>query len=75
MALVNNDVRVVGYEDPALEGEVITFTCPYGLILSGPNSSTCMGNVEWEPDPNEANCTDGLVTTGIAKFCMPQLII
>ena len=28
---LTNDIRVTGYEDPALEGEVITLTCPSGL--------------------------------------------
>ena len=37
------NVIVEGYEDPALEGENITFLCPIGSIHSGPNLSTCMG--------------------------------
>ena len=57
MALTNNDVQVMGYEDPALEGESIAFTCLFGLELSGSSSSTCMGDGEWEPDPREVNCT------------------
>ena len=65
MALVNKYVKITGYEDPALEGEVITFTCLSGSILTGPNSSTCMGNGEWEPDPREVNCTGVLKTVGI----------
>ena len=47
------DAVVMGYEDPALEGENITFTCPTGAILAGPNSATCAQNGEWEPDPRE----------------------
>ena len=75
MGLVNRNVRVMDYEDPALEGAIITFTCVFGsAMFSGPNSSTCMGDGEWEPDPNEANCTGGLVTTGTTILCMPQLI-
>ena len=42
--------------DIFLEGTSITFTCPPGLVLTGPNSSTCMGNGEWEPNPNEVKC-------------------
>ena len=52
-----------GYVDPALEGQTITFICPRGLILSGSNSSTCMENGEWEPDPREVECTGTPVTT------------
>ena len=46
----------VGYEDPAREGQTITFTCPPGQMLNGSNHSTCMGNGEWEPDPGYVEC-------------------
>ena len=59
MELAHMDVVTKRYHDPALEGDNITFTCPTGAILNGPNSSTCMGNGEWEPDPREVNCTGG----------------
>ena len=36
--------------DIVLGGANITFTCPAGLVLTGPNTSTCMENGEWEPD-------------------------
>ena len=71
----------MGYEDPALEGENITFTCNTGLTLDGPNSSTCMGNGEWEPDPRAASCTSvatGVPTTGASisrNNIVPQIVI
>ena len=61
MALTN--ALAVGYEDPALEGQNITFTCASNQILIGPNTSTCMENGEWEPDPREVACTGTPVTT------------
>ena len=57
MELTHNNVQVMGYEDPALEEEIITFTCTSGLEHGGPHSSVCMRNGEWEPDPGEVNCT------------------
>ena len=42
--------------DTFLEGTNITFTCSPGLVLTGPNTSTCMGNGEWEPNPREVEC-------------------
>ena len=36
--------------DLFLEGTNITFTCPPGLLLSGPNALMCMGNGKWGPD-------------------------
>ena len=41
---------------PALEGTNVTFSCPPGLILTGPNTSTCMRNGEWEPTPQDVKC-------------------
>ena len=66
LMLIHDDVIVMGYEDPALEGDNITFTCPTRAILGGPNSSTCARNGEWEPDPRKVECMHGrqLVTTG-----------
>jgi hypothetical protein len=54
----------VDYVDPALEGQTIMFICPRGQTLNGSNSSTCMGNGKWEPDPREVECTGGMGTTG-----------
>ena len=73
LKLIQADIITVGYEDPALEGENITFTYPTGAILSGPNSSACMGNGEWEPDPREVECAHEceLVTTGTT---MPSVL-
>ena len=73
LELIHSDVIVVGYEDPALEGENVTFTCLSGAILSRSNSSTCMENGEWEPDPSEVECTHEheLVTTGTTMPSMP----
>ena len=53
--LIMTNALTVGYVDPALEGQTITFTCPPGQILDGCRSSMCMGNGEWEPDPQRFN--------------------
>ena len=69
MVLVDSNVRVMGYEDPAFEGSRVAFTCLSGLILNGSNSSTYMGNGEWEPDPKEVDCiSKAHVTTG--EYCI-----
>ena len=54
----------VDYEDPTLEGQNISFTCRPGQMLNGSNSSTCMGNGEWEPDPRAVTCTGTSAATG-----------
>jgi hypothetical protein len=49
--LVNAD-----YSHPAIEGTNVSFTCPPGLVLTGPSVTMCMGNGEWEPDPSQIWC-------------------
>ena len=61
MSRVDSSVMSLGYSSPAVEGEDVTFSCPSGLILSGSNTSTCMRNGEWEPDPEGINCDTGSV--------------
>ena len=58
-ASVDNNSRSIiikGYTEPALEGTSLSFECYHSDILIGPNSTTCMGNGEWEPDPKKVAC-------------------
>ena len=52
----NDAIIIEGYMDPALEGAILIFECPPQYVLSGPNITICMGNGEWESDPNEVEC-------------------
>ena len=52
----NDSVIIEGYKDPSLEGAVLSFDCPPHYVLIGPNTTVCMGNREWEPDPREVKC-------------------
>jgi hypothetical protein len=40
-----------------VEGTTFTLSCPPGLVLIGPNLTTCTKTGEWEPDPNRLVCT------------------
>ena len=51
-------VMALGFSNPALEGNSVNLNCPPGLMLIGPNVSTCMRNGKWEPDPREVACQD-----------------
>ena len=53
---INSYVRINGNQNSTAESTNITLSCPPGLVLSGPSTSTCMGNGEWEPDPRELEC-------------------
>ena len=58
--------RVKGYHDNLpVEGSNITFSCPPGFILIGPNSTICVENGEWEPDPSGLMCND---SRGIIQY-------
>ena len=60
--------RVESYDDnimvPTLEGSTVSFTCPPGFMLTGPDSATCAESGEWEPDPRGIMCnnSEGLCT-------------
>jgi hypothetical protein len=44
-------------EGPILGGSTIAYSCSIGQTLTGFNSSTCMDNGHWEPDPMDTSCT------------------
>jgi hypothetical protein len=53
----DHPVVVTGSQDNShIEGQFITYTCPTGFVLTGPNASACTGNGRWEPDPREVDC-------------------
>jgi hypothetical protein len=44
-------------EGPILGGSTISYSCSNGRTLTGFNTSTCMDNGHWEPDPVDTSCT------------------
>ena len=52
----DESVRIHDDPYPAVEGTNATFSCPPGLVLTGPNTSTCVRDGEWEPDPQHLKC-------------------
>ena len=48
--MVNSDT------DVHVEGTSVIFGCPSGLVLVGSNTSTCMENGEWNPNPANLSC-------------------
>ena len=44
-------------EGPWIEGSIITYSCASGLKVAETNTSTCMDNGQWEPDPSDITCT------------------
>ena len=56
LALNRGVVSDVGITDTVREGTTMTLSCLPGFILTGSNTSTCMGTGEWEPDPRAVEC-------------------
>lgn len=52
----NNSIDVVEYTDTTLEGSNITFSCPPGIVLTGPNKTMSMNIEQWEPDLSRVKC-------------------
>ena len=46
----------VVYSGLPIEGTTANLICPPGLALTGTNSTTCMSNGEWKPEPWELEC-------------------
>ena len=67
---ITSSVEVIGFTNPALEGTSIMLHCPARLTLIGPESSTCMGNGKWEPDPGEVEC----IGIGIISFLIAIIV-
>ena len=54
---VGSSLHTLGYAEPAVVGTNISFNCSQPEeVLVGPNTTTCMENGEWEPDPSEVEC-------------------
>ena len=58
----NGNIIISDYGDPPIEGTIITLSCLHGLILTGSNTSTCMGNGDWEPDLKRMQCKSELIS-------------
>ena len=60
LGVTNNSKPSLMYSDLHLiEGTMVDFICPPGLILNGTMSVTCTGNGEWEPEPQDVSCIEG----------------
>ena len=62
---MGSSLNIPDYSEPAAVGTTVSFNCSnLAEVLIGPNSSTCVGNGRWEPDPREAVC----IGTGTATM-------
>ena len=54
--ITDNSVALMNFSDPATQGTSVAFGCSETLVLTGPDSATCMSNGQWEPNPTEVKC-------------------
>lgn len=57
---------IVNTEGPLIGGIMISYSCSIGQTISGPNTSTCMDNGQWEPDPMDTSCAG--ITTILLEY-------
>ena len=71
VSLADLDVNISNsINGTAQEGTTITLSCLPGFILTGSNTSTCMDNGEWEPDPRLVECIQsGNYHTSLSMRC------
>lgn len=67
---IDDSVKVVGNIDQAVEGTTVNFSCPSRLVLTGPSTTTCMENGQWEPDPR-----DSVMCKGISIYTYRSMIM
>ena len=59
--LIEDPTEVFGYTNPAIPGSCVTFGCSSpGCSLIDSNTSLCISNGEWEPDPREGIMCKGV---------------
>ena len=63
LSITDDSVIAMGHINLALTGTVVTFSCPPGLMLNGPDSVMCTHNGQWEPALSEVNCSEGTDTS------------
>ena len=52
-----------------MEAATVTFECPPEYVLTGPNTTTCMRNGKWVPDPREVECKlEGMLVNFVSLF-------
>ena len=58
LSISDDSVIAMGYlNNLAVNGAMVTFSCPPGLILNGPDSVMCTHTGQWEPALSEINCS------------------
>ena len=67
-------LTVFGYHNPALEGHTVNFSCSFGEVITGSNTSICTRNGKWEPDPKEISCDNNMITTIIPNSQQFQIM-
>ena len=64
LLLISDDsVIAMGHINLAVTGTVVTFSCPPGMMLNGPDSVMCTHTGQWEPTLSEVNCSEGTETS------------
>ena len=63
LSITDDSVIAMGHLNLSVNGTVVTFSCPPGLMFNGPESVMCTHTGQWEPAMSEVNCSEGTETS------------
>jgi hypothetical protein len=69
LSISDDSVIAMGYRNLAVNGTVVTFSCPPGLTLNGQGSVMCTHTGQWEPAPSTVNCSEDTNSYTSSKKC------
>ena len=67
LSIPDDSVIAMGYLNLTVNGAMVTFSCPPGLMLNGPESVMCTHTGQWEPALSEVNCSKNTDTGTSSK--------
>ena len=70
LSISDDSVIAMGYlNNLSVNGAMVTFSCPPGLTLNGPESVMCTHTGQWEPALSEVNCDiDDILSKKVCLF-------
>ena len=72
LLLFSDHLMIKAPQNPVMPGSNVSFSCNVSseLVLTGPNTSTCMPNGEWEPDLRKVACVGNTLHSILCDVCM-----
>ena len=73
---MGSSLTVLDYSEHTIAGTTVSFNCSQPReVLLGSNSTTCMDNGRWEPDPSQIMCKGIKIQERLFTLCHSIIII